>query len=171
MPSPPPDSAAQHGTLVLGCRFDVPPARLYAAISDPLERALVGTLGDAQIRLLDESDFRVGGRDFFRFGLKGAPAFRAEAIFHRIVPQALIVSTEIVHTGETCVSVELVSLTLAGRGDATHLKLTTQFLSLGADEDLADAASSRHQALLDALTRHLGTPPRDRGRAFSRRRR
>ena len=161
--------AAQHGTLVLGGSFEVPAARLYAALSEPLERALVGTLSDEHVVLIDESDFRVGGRDFYRFGLKGAPAFRAETIFHRIVPQALIVATEIVHTGETCVSIELVSIAIFERAGATALRLTAQVLSLCADEDLADAASTRHPALIEALTRHLGAPARDQRRPFSRR--
>lgn len=168
MPSLPPPPA-QYGTLVLGGRFEVPAARLYAAVSDPLERALVGALGDDQVMLLDESDFRVGGRDFYRFGLKGAPAFRAEVIFHQIVPRSLIVATEIVHTGELCVSIELVSLVLVEQSGATELKLTAQTLSLCGDEDLADAAGSRHQAFIEALSRHLGSPTRDQRRPFSRR--
>lgn len=165
----PPRPVAQHGTLVLGGSFEVPAARLYAAISDPLERALIGTLGNDHVMLIDESDFRVGGKDYYRFGLKGAPAFRAEAIFHQIVPQSLIVATEIVRTGEIYVSIELVSLVLAERVGATDLKLTSQTLTLCDDEDLADAASARHQAFIDALTRHLGTPTLDQHRPFSRR--
>jgi uncharacterized protein YndB with AHSA1/START domain len=150
-----PNPTPQHGTLVLGGRFGVPPERLYAAISDPLERALVGTLGSEHVMLIDESDFRIGGREFYRFGLKGAPAFRAEAIFHQIVAPSLIVATEIVHSGSICVSVELVTLVLAERAHTTDLRLTAQILSLCADEDLGDAASARHQAFIDALERHL----------------
>jgi uncharacterized protein YndB with AHSA1/START domain len=164
-----PSSAPQHGTLVLRGSFEVPAERLYAAVSDPLERALVGTLGGDHVMLIDESDFRVGGRDFYRFGLKGAPAFRAEAIFHRIVPRSLIVATEIVHSGGICISIELVTLVLSEQGTASDLKLTAQVLSLCADEDLADAASARHQAFIEALGRHLGTANRDGQRPFSRR--
>jgi len=169
MPAFPRQPVTQHGTIVLGGTFEVPAARLYAAISDPLERALIGTLGDDHVMLIDESDLRVGGRDFYRFGLKGAPAFRAEAIFHQVVPQSLIVATEIVHSGEICIAVDLVSLVLEEHAGATDLRLTAQSLSLCPDEDLVDAAGARHQAFIDALARHLGTPGRDRRRPLSRR--
>lgn len=163
-----PRPAPQHSTLVLGSTFEVPPVRLYAAISDPLERALIGTLGDGHVTLIDESDFRVGGRDYYRFGLKGAPAFRTEAIFHQIVPQTLIVATEIVHSGEMCIAIELVSLVFEERAGATDLKLTAQSLALCPDDDLIDAASGRHRSFIDALGRHLGTHGREQRRPFSR---
>ena len=162
-------SMPQHGTLVLRGSFAVPAERLYVAVSDPLERALVGTLGDDHVMLIDESDFRIGGRDFYRFGLRGAPAFRAEAIFHQIVPRSLIVATEIVHSGGICISVELVTLVLSERAAESDLRLTAQVLSLCADEDLADAASARHQAFIAALGRHLGAASRDQHHPFPRR--
>jgi uncharacterized protein YndB with AHSA1/START domain len=165
LPSPVP----QHGTLVLGGSFEVPADRLYAAVSDPLERALVGTLGGDHVMLIDESDFRIGGREFYRFGLKGAPALSAKAIFHQIVPRSLVVATEIVHSGNICVSFELVTLVLAERDRVTDLTLTAQSLSLCADDDLSDAASARHQAFIEALGRHLGVFSRDQSYPFPRR--
>lgn len=169
MTHPVAEPLTEHRTLVLGRTFEVPVTRVYAAVSEPLERALIGTLGDDHVVLIDESDFRIGGRDLFRFGPRRAPAFTAEALFHQIVPQSLIVSTEIVHAGEICISVELVSLALTDRGGETDLKLTAQVLSLSGNESLTDAASYRHQAFIEGLARHLGTPGHDRRRPVSRR--
>ncbi len=162
-------ATAEHRTIVLGGTFEVPAPRLYAALTEPLERARMGASGDRYARIIDETDFRVGGRDAFRFGLKGRPRLQGEAVYHQIVPSALIVSTEIVHAGETCVSIELVTLQLSARDLETDVKLTVQLLSLADDEDLVDEAGARHSALLDDLGRTFGTSRRDRGRPFSRR--
>ncbi|MGE0770054.1 MAG: SRPBCC domain-containing protein [Hyphomicrobiaceae bacterium] len=158
----------QHGTLVLVTSFAVPVARVYAAVSEPLERARIGILGDELVTLIDESDFRVGGRNVYRFGPKGSPDFRAETLFHRIVAPSLIVATEIVHAGEACVSIDLVSLAFSERAGETDLKLTAQVLSLGPD-DVTDVAGARHQAFIDALGRYLGAPARGQRHSSTRR--
>jgi uncharacterized protein YndB with AHSA1/START domain len=161
--------ALEHRTIVLGRTFAVPIERVYAALTDPLERARMGASSDRYALIIDAADHRVGGRDCFRFGLKGQPRLRGEAIYHRIEPPTAIIATEIVHADEICVSVSLVTLALGRRGAETDVKLTVQLLSLTDDEDLADEAGARHAALLEDLARHLGTPSRDRRRPFSRR--
>ncbi len=162
-------TAAEHRTIVLGRNLEVPIGRVYDALTDPLERARMGASGDRYALIIDEADHRVGGRDCFRFGLKGQPRLRGEAIYHLIAPPSLIVTTEIIHADALCVSVSLVTIDLRQRGLETDVKLTAQLLSLADDEDMVDEAGARHSALLDDLARHLGTPGRDRRRSFSRR--
>jgi len=159
-----------HGTIVLGRTLEVPVARVYAALSDPLERARMGAAGDRHVLVVEESDFRIGGRDVYRFGPKGAPLLRAEVVYHQIVPGSLIVATEIVHAEDICVSVTLVTVDLREHhDDDTDVKLTAQLLALSDDEDLVDTSNGRHQDFIDNLARHLGVTGRDRGRPISRR--
>jgi uncharacterized protein YndB with AHSA1/START domain len=162
---------AEHRTLVLGRTFEVPIQRVYSALTDPLERARLGASGDNFALILDASDVRIGGRDCFRFGLRGEPRLRGETVYHWIAVPSLIVATETIYAEATCVSVAMVTHELREHRDATDLKMTVQLLALTDDEDLADEAGARHTALIDNLARHLGTPGRDQQRTFSRRRR
>ena len=161
--------STEHRTLVLGRTFDVPIARVYGALTEPLERARLGAAGDVFALVLDESDVRIGGRDCFRFGPKGNPRLRGETVYHWIEAPRLIVATETIYAEATCVSIAMVTHELREHAGATDLKITVQHLSLIDDEDLIDEAGARHPALIDNLARHLGTPGRDQRRPFSRR--
>ncbi|MEZ5815778.1 MAG: SRPBCC domain-containing protein [Hyphomicrobiaceae bacterium] len=169
MTNPPRQHTAEHRTVVLGRTLNGSLDRIYAAVSEPLERARIGAAGDGCVLLLDESDFRVGGRDAFRFGPKGNPRFHGEAIYHQIVPRALVVATEVVHAGDHCVSVTLTTLALLRKGEDTDLKLTAQVLALCDDPDLIDEAGARHQAWIETLAEHFGAAPEKRRRPFLRR--
>jgi uncharacterized protein YndB with AHSA1/START domain len=148
-------SSAYHSTMVLGRAFDATVARLYAALSDPAERALVGAAGDATVVVLDEADFRVGGREAFRFGSRINPRFRGQSLYHDIVPERRIVSTDMVYEREQLLSITVATLELEGEGCRTRVKLTAQIAWLDG-ADALDEPTLRYDTLLANLERHVG---------------
>ena len=154
--------AAQHTTIVVLRTYDAPVARVFAAISDPDERLRLNGGGDQLTILPEEADLRVGGHDVFRFGRGDNLRFRREFIYHDIVPERRIVSTEIVCDGDVRLWVAATTLEFTAVGERTQLKVTAHIVRLE-DADI-DGSAPRYEALLDNLERHLGGNPRFRPR-------
>lgn len=147
-------SSAEHSTLVLGRTYDAPMSRVFEAITDPEERAHVLCLRSAFIYSLEEADFRVGGRDVFRFGPRRGFQFKGETAYHVISPNRRIICTDIVHAGSVRLWVGLTSIELAPTGKRTQVKVTTQIVRLD-DDDSVEGAESRYAVLLDNLESYL----------------
>ena len=62
-----------HDTLVLERTYDASPARVFKAWADPAARGRWDVPGEGWEVAAFESDFRVGGREFSRFGTEGRP--------------------------------------------------------------------------------------------------
>jgi hypothetical protein len=74
--------------------------------------------------IYDETAFRVGGRDAFRCGPKGAPKFQGETTYHVIVPGRCVISTEVVEADGQHLAVSLNTMELEEAAGGTKLKLT-----------------------------------------------
>ena len=153
--------AAQHSTIVVMRTYDAPVARVFAAIADPGQRLRLYSGGELTIRP-EEADLRVGGHDVFKFGRGDNLRFRRESIYHDIVPERRIVSTEIVCDGDVRLWVAATTLEFTPVGERTQLKVTAHIVRLE-DADI-DGSAPRYEALLDNLERHLGGNPRFRPR-------
>ena len=94
-----PGRTVQHSTIVVERRYDVSPARVFAAWANPAERAQWDVPGDDWEIAEHEQDFRVGGREASRFGPKGNPVYSSEGRYLDIVPNARIVSAGTMHSG------------------------------------------------------------------------
>jgi uncharacterized protein YndB with AHSA1/START domain len=145
--------AAQHSTIVVLRTYDAPVARVYAAISDPDQRLRINGGGDLTVTA-EQADLSVGGRDVFRFGRGDNLRFRRESIYHDIVPERRIVSTEIVSAGDMRLWVAATTLEFTQVGERTQLKVTAQIVRLD-DADTIDGSAPRYEALLDNLDHHL----------------
>ena len=145
--------AAQHSTIVVMRTYDAPVARVFAAIADPDQRLRLYSGGELTIRP-EEADLRVGGRDVFKFGRGDNLRFHRESIYHDIVPQRRIVSTEIVCAGDLRLWVAATTLEFTPLGERTQLKVTAQIVRLD-DADTIDGSAPRYEALLDNLELHL----------------
>jgi uncharacterized protein YndB with AHSA1/START domain len=144
--------AAQHSTIVVMRTYDAPVARIFAVISDPGERL---RLNGGQLTILpEEADLRVGGHDVFKFGRGDNLRFRRQSIYHDIVPERRIVSTEIVCDGDVRLWVAVTTLEFTPVGERTQLKVTAHIVRLD-DADAIDGAVPRYEALLDNLESHL----------------
>jgi uncharacterized protein YndB with AHSA1/START domain len=149
--------STQHSTVVFGRIFNAPLARVYAAFSDPKERARVGGAAQKSVFKLDRMDFRIGGSDDFEFGARGVPRFRCRSVYLDIVPFARIVTSDIIYEQDIRRSVVVTTLELKPAGHRTQVKITAQLVWLdGADE--IDDLNMRHASLLDNLGRYLEMP-------------
>ena len=82
----------KHDTLILERHYAASPARVFAAWADPKARARWDIPGEGWELAVLESDFRVGGREYSRFGPKGDPRYWSEGYYLDIVQDARIVS-------------------------------------------------------------------------------
>ena len=110
-----------HDTFSLERTYPAPPARVFAAWSDPEAKARWFAC-HAEYAL----DFRVGGREFARGGEPGGPVFTTEARFHDIVPERRIVYTYALHSDDTLVSVAIATVEMTPAGTGTRLVFTEQ---------------------------------------------
>jgi uncharacterized protein YndB with AHSA1/START domain len=153
------DPLTQHSTLVQARSFEAPAARVFRAVSDPIERMRIYAAGAELTVAFEQLDLRVGGRDVFRFGRGNSLRFRGESIYHDIVPERRIVSSDIVSEGDVRLWVAATTLELTPMGPRTQLKLTAQVVWLDG-ADAVEGSDACYAALLAGLDRHLGGKPR-----------
>ena len=110
---------------------------------------------------VDAGYVRVGGRDVFRFGRGNSLRFRGESIYHDIMPERRIVSSDIVSEGDVRLWVAATTLELTPMGPRTQLKLTAQVVWLDGADDV-EGSDACYAALLAGLDRHLGGNPHPR---------
>jgi uncharacterized protein YndB with AHSA1/START domain len=155
------DPSTQHSTVVQARTYEAPSARVFRAVSDPIERMRVYAAGAGLTVAFEQLDVRVGGRDVFRFGCGHRLRFRGESIYHDIVSERRIVSTDIVSEGDVRLWVAATTLEIIPVGPRTQLKLTAQVVWLDG-ADAVEGSDACHVALLAGLDRYLGGNPRPR---------
>jgi uncharacterized protein YndB with AHSA1/START domain len=151
------DNSTHHGTLVFGRTYDAPIARIYAAFADPVARASWSAPSDTATFVYDETDFRIGGRDVFRCGSKSDPRYRGETRYHNIVPECLIISTEVIDELDKRLSVAIATVELGREGERTKLKLTIQVVSFDGP-GVIEGTNTGYTRALDNLGRYLEHP-------------
>ena len=149
------ERSAEHVTFTIERRYPTPPARVFAAWSDP-EAKRRWWLGrpDEWERGTHELDFRVGGREHLAGGRPGEPAHVYDARYQDIVLGRRIIFSYDMHIGATRISVSLATVELEPAGVGTRLTFTEQAVFL---DGYDDAGSREHGTgeLLDALGREL----------------
>jgi uncharacterized protein YndB with AHSA1/START domain len=131
-------------TFVLERTYDAPPARVFAAWSDPAAKATWMFGSDHTL------DFRVGGSEHISGGPEGGPVFDYDAVIQDIVPDERIIATEVMHMDGQRISVTIATIEFHPAGDGTHLVLTEQ----GGYLDGLDTPAAREHGtgeLLDSL--------------------
>lgn len=152
------ERTVQHSTTVVERTYNVPPARVFAAWSNPAERAQWDVPGDDWELADHQQDFRVGGREASRFGPKGDPKYWDEGRYLDIVPDARIVSAGTMHSGEMPTSATLCTIELVADGAGTRLILTDQSAFFDGREQPIDRESG-WGSILNKLTAYLKRNP------------
>jgi uncharacterized protein YndB with AHSA1/START domain len=152
------DRSVTHASFVIERTYDVPPARVFAACSDPAikKRWFVGP--ENWERSDYQLDFRVGGQETNSGGTKGGPTYTYRATIQDIVPDERIVSTYEMAMDGKRISVSVATLELAPEGSGTKLILTEQDAFL----DGLDKVEYRERGtkeLLDKLGTELAKEP------------
>ena len=152
------ERTVQHSTIVVERTYNVSPARVFAAWSNPAERAQWDVPGDDRAIAEYQQDFRVGGREAGRFGPKGDLKYSTEGRYLDIVPNARIVSAGTMLSGEMRTSATLCTIELLVDGAGTRLILTDQSAFFDGREKPADRESG-WGSILNKLTAYLERKP------------
>ncbi len=147
------ERSVTHATFVVERTYDAPPARVFAAWSEPAAKAR--WFADPDDPGAEwEMDFRVGGREISRGGPPDGPVYAFEGRYQDIVPNERIVYTYDMYLDPARISVSLATVELKPAGSGTRLVFTEQ----GAFLDGLDTPAQREQgmgSLLDALGAEL----------------
>jgi uncharacterized protein YndB with AHSA1/START domain len=146
---------SQHATIVLEREYRAPLDRVFSEFADPVVRAQWSPPSD-DVLIYDQTDFRAGGRDLFRCGPKNDPKFHGETLYHLIVPNKRVVSSETVDADGQRLAVSLNTLDFEATGESTNLKLTVQMVSL-VGAGMIEAYESGNKSALENLSRHLSS--------------
>ena len=143
----------QHATITLERTYRAPLERVFSEFADPVARARWSPPSN-DVLIYDQTDYREGGRDLFRCGPENDPKFRGETLYHLIVPNRRVVSSETVDVNGQRLAVSLNTLDLEASGESTNLKLTVQMVSL-AGAGMIEGYESGNKSALENLARHL----------------
>lgn len=154
------ERSIEHGSFTIERRYDAPPAKVFAAWADEAAKARWFSGPEEWEDAPHQLDFRVGGREVHRGGLRGGPVHTYTAIYWDIVPNQRIVYSYEMLMDDARVSVSLATIELKPEGERTLLTLTEH----GAFLDGLEPPIGREQgwgSLLDALARALARPSAD----------
>ncbi|WP_104666707.1 SRPBCC domain-containing protein [Ensifer adhaerens] len=143
-----------HKTLVFERHCAAPVKRVFAAFADPVIRAGWSAPSDGAVFIYDAADFREGGEDRFRCGSKENPQYTGRTTYIAIVPDVLLVSSEVVEAGGRKLMSSLITTELAAEGDVTTIRMTVQVTSLFGDQMIVGTEIGNNAAL-DNLVEHL----------------
>jgi uncharacterized protein YndB with AHSA1/START domain len=143
----------QHATITLERTYRAPLERVFSEFAEPVARARWSSPSN-DVLIYDHTDFRAGGRDLFRCGPKNDAKFRGETLYHLIVPNKRVVSSETLDEDGQRLAVSLNTLDLEATGESTNLKLTVQMVSL-VGAGMIKGYESGHDSALENLARHL----------------
>jgi uncharacterized protein YndB with AHSA1/START domain len=147
------ENAKHHATIVLERDYEATPSRVFAEFANPTSRSRWSAPSGDEL-IYDEASFKVGGRDVFRCGPKGAPKFRGETTYHLIVPGRCVVSSEVVEAGGELLAVSLNTFELEEAAGGTKLKLTVQIVT-SVGEGMVKGFESGNRSALEGLATHL----------------
>ncbi len=120
------EPSVTHSTFAIERSYAAPPARVFAAWADPVQKARWSSChddwGTAEYRL----DFRIGGSEISRVGPPGGPVQTVEGHYHDIVPEQRIVYSYSMRSDDAPISVSLVTVEFEADGAGTRMTFTEQ---------------------------------------------
>jgi uncharacterized protein YndB with AHSA1/START domain len=146
-----PERSTRHGTIELVRLYGVPPARVYAAWAEPVQRAKWDVPGRWTI-VEQTFDFREGGCEVKRFGPPGDPWLVATTHYMEVIPAERFVYAYRMTGRDIPISVSLTTVQLARAPEGTRLELTEQIVML----DGGDTLALREEGLASQLDKIAG---------------
>jgi uncharacterized protein YndB with AHSA1/START domain len=141
------ERTAMHDSFSMERNYHVPPARVFAAWSNPEVKA-------NWFPKAEKFDFRVGGQEILRGGPSGGSIYNSIATFQEIVPDQRIVYTLSIDRDETRISVSMMTVEFKSEGAGTRLTYTEQCVFLDGLDTLEDHKHG-FKALLDNLDNEM----------------
>jgi len=143
----------QHATIILEHSYPVPLERVFSEFANPVARSRWSRPSNDDL-IYDVADFRTGGREVFRCGPQNDPKFRGETLYHLIVPNKHVVSSETLEADGQRLAVSLNTLDFEATSDGTNLKVTVQIVSL-VGARMIEGYESGNKSALENLLHHL----------------
>lgn len=152
------ERSVTHATFAIERHYDVAPARVFAAFSDPTIKRRWFLEGEGWEIDEYETDFRVGGREYSRFRFRGGPEITNDTVYQDIVPDQRIIIAYSMAIGGQRISASLQTIELEADGTGTRLTLTEHGAFLDGHDDPAGREHGT-RGLLDALEAVLRSEP------------
>jgi uncharacterized protein YndB with AHSA1/START domain len=130
-----------HASFAIERRYKAPPARVFAAWSDPKAKSAWFHGPDERSRENLELDFRVGGKEHAAGVAKDGTVHTYDAVYLDIVPDQRFILTYWMHINAAPISASLQTVELAADGAGTRLIFTEQAAFL---DGYDDAGSREH---------------------------
>ncbi|MFD3523241.1 SRPBCC family protein [Streptomyces sp. NPDC058653] len=111
-----------HATFTIERLYPAPPARVFAAWSDPKAKGS----WFAGPKHAYELDFRVDGREVNRGTAPDGTVMTFTSVYHDIVPDERVVYSSTLYGGDTLATASLTTVEFEPDGDGTRLTLTEQ---------------------------------------------
>lgn len=124
------DNFVKHATFTLERTYDVSPAKVFAAWSDPAAKARWFAAPEGE----HELDFRVGGRES-NSGILGGNRISFESHYQDIKPDERIVYSSTLSGGGELSTVSITTVEFEAAGEGTKLVLTEQGTFLDGQEE------------------------------------
>jgi uncharacterized protein YndB with AHSA1/START domain len=142
-----------HKTLSFERRFKASPEKVFAAYADTGTRASWSAPTPTAKVVIDECDFRNGGREVTRCGEGDDLNYGLNLVYHLIVDNRMICFSEELWMGDVPLTSALVTYDIQPDGDGSKLVVTDQVTSFVGSEGLEGHGYGYEQALanLEAL--------------------
>jgi uncharacterized protein YndB with AHSA1/START domain len=147
------ERSVRHSTIIVQRNLRATPARVFRAWANPEKRRRWDVPGNDWVIVDHEQDFRVGGREFSRFGPADDPAYMSDGRFLDIVPDARIISAGTMHDHDARMTATMCTVELYPEGDGTRLILTDQSAFFGGETEKDRSAGWGE--IVDRLAAHL----------------
>lgn len=143
-----------HATFTIERRYDAPPARVFKAFADPVQKRRWFVEGEGWEVEAFETEFRVGGTERGRFRFQGGPLITNDTLYQDIVPGERIIIAYTMTVGGNRISASQATMQFEPAGSGTRLVFTEQDAFLDGYDDVGQREAGMRE-LLEALDREL----------------
>jgi uncharacterized protein YndB with AHSA1/START domain len=141
------DHSVAHGTFVVERTYNHPVAKVWAAWSDPNQKAKwFGASSEGMPAQV--FDFAPGGRESRKGDIPNGPSFAFDVLYQDIVPNSRIVYNYDMHMNGKKISVSLAAIEFWPEGKQTKLRLTEYGLFL----DGLDSVAQRKEGTVGLIS-------------------
>jgi uncharacterized protein YndB with AHSA1/START domain len=121
------------GAFTVERRYDARPARVFAAFADRDTKQRWMGCEDVRTPVIEQLDFRVGGREVSRGGGAGGDEHLFEGTYLDILEGGRLVVAFVMHVGGRKLSASIATVEILADGDGTRLLFTEQGVYFGED--------------------------------------
>lgn len=121
------------GAFTVERRYAAAPERVFRAFTDPESKQRWMGCEEVPAPVIEQLDFRVGGREISRGGGEGGAEHLFEGTYLDIVEGRRFVFTFVMHVGERKLSASIASVEVLADGAGTRLIFNEQGVYLGED--------------------------------------